>query len=217
MNYDTAQPAGHTIIEPLSTCLPRKAGPVRIIHDATLPRPLRVRDSAGVRLSKEVHQATSELLARIDEQLWPLPICYLGAQVPDSAGALVTLDARRLGALPRLFFARAATSEPLQGLHLEIRPRLRVLPGGGAQRTIEATLDVRTDDVDEDDARTREALRVFGEWATRTWSDAVASTLGPWILASGINELRLRGAMRPDRRQQLAVLSGGAWPQPRAH
>ena len=214
MYHDTAQTPNHAVIEPLSSCLPPNSGKVRIIHDATLARPLRVRDSAGVKLSKEAHAATTSLIARIDEELWPLKVFYLGAEVPGSAGNPAFLDARRLGALPRLLFAWAATADALQGVDLEIRPRLRVLSGDGAHRKIDATLDVCTEDPGND-VRTREALKALGEWATRTWANCVRSTLGPWILASGISELRLRGAMRPDRSQQLAVLSGQPWPEAR--
>jgi len=217
MNHDTDRTPNDVIIEPLSSCLPPNAGKVRIIHDASLARPLRVRDSAGVKLSKEVHAATADRIARIDEQFWPLPIVYLRATASGSAGTPVTLDAGRLGTLPRLFFARAATNDALHGLELDIRPHLRVVPGRGGRRAIDTTLDVRTVDPSDDDDETEKALGAFGRWATQAWSNAVASTLAPWLLQSGVTDLRFRGVMRPDRRQQLAVLYGETWPEPRAH
>ena len=215
MNDDTKKTARHTVVEPLSSCLPPNAGPVRIIHDATLARPLRIRDCEGVKLSPEVHEAATDLLARVDEPLGPLRIFYLRAELPGSADDAVILDAERLGALPRLFFARAATTEALQDLELEVHPRLRVVPGDKERQAIDATLDVRMVDAGADDPSKRQAVRAFGDWAARAWANAVASTLGPWLLASGVIELRLRGVMRPDRRQQLAVLSGETWPESR--
>lgn len=216
MNHNTARNGKQIVIDPLSSCLPQDAGPVRIIHDATLTRPLRIRDRAGVKLSADAHAATAELLARVDDTLGPLEIFYLGAELPSSANASAQLDAGRLGALPRLLFARAATSDALQRLDLEIRPRVRRVPGDGARRALDATLDVRTDDPGDHSRQTREDLKAFGDWAARTWATCVGSTLGPWILASGISEMRLKGTIRPDRRQQLAILSGQPWPVARA-
>jgi len=217
MNHDTARNGEQIVIDPLSSCLPQDAGPVRIIHDATLTRPLRIRDRAGVKLSADAHAATAELLARVDDTLGPLEIFYLGAELPSSANASAQLDAGRLGALPRLLFARAATSEALQGLDLEIHPRVRHVPGDGARRALNATLDVRMDDSGDHRHQSHDALSAFSDWATRTWANCVGSTLGPWLLASGIREMRLKGTIRPDRRQQLAILSGQPWPEARAN
>lgn len=216
MKQNTARNSEQIVIDPLSSCVPQDAGPVRIIHDATLTRPLRIRDRAGVKLSPDAHAATAELLARVDDTLGPLEIFYLGAELPSSANGSAQLDAGRLGALPRLLFARAATSDALQGLDLEIRPRVRLVPGDGAHRALDATLDVHTDDRGDHARQTREALKAFDDWAARTWASCVASTLGPWFLASGITELRLRGTIRPDLRQQLAILSGQPWSEAQA-
>jgi hypothetical protein len=204
-------------IAPLTNCLPTSINTARLIHDATLTRPLRVRDSAGIKLSREVHGTASELLTGLEDHLGPLRLHYLLADLTKTAGEPAVLDAARLGALPRLYFARAATNDALQGLELDFRPRLRLVPGHGDRRAIDTTLDVRTASPSDEVEETRKALRAFGRWAAQAWANAVASTLAPWVLQSGVTELRLRGVMRPDRRQQLAVLSGEAWPEPRAH
>ena len=214
MTYDN-KPS--EFIPPLTNCLPTSTDTARLIHDATLTRPLRVRDSAGIKLSREVHGTASELLTGLEDHLGLLRLHYLVADLTRTGGEPAVLDAGRLGALPRLCYARAATNDALQGLDLEFRPRLRVVPGHGDRRAIDTTLDVRTAHPCDGDEETRKAVKAFSRWAAQAWANAVASTLAPWVLQSGVSELRLRGVMRPDRRQQLAVLSGEAWPEPRAH
>ena len=183
MNDNTDQTAWNSLIQPLSNCLPPNAGPVRLIHDATLARPLRLRDHTGVKLPKDVHETASALLTRLENQLGPLQIHYVLADVPESAGNSAVLDAGRLGTLPRLFFARAATNNALQGLELDIRPRLRVVLGRcGDRHAIDTTLDVRTADPSDEDEEIHEALKAFGRWAAPAWANAVASTVAPWLL-----------------------------------
>jgi hypothetical protein len=214
MTYDNTP---SEFIPPLTSCLPTSIGMARLVHDATLTRPLCVCDSAGVNLSQEVHEAATELLTRLEDRLGPLRLHYLLADLSQTGGDPAVLDAGRLGALPRLYFGRAATNDALRGLELEFRPRLRVVRGHGHRRGIDTTLDVRTAHPCDEDEETQKALKAFGRWAAQAWANAVASTLAPWVLQSGVTELSLSGVMRPDRRQQLAVLSGEAWPEPRAH
>jgi hypothetical protein len=202
------QKSSATVVPALPDCLPPSAGPARLIHDATLPRPLRVRDSAGIKLAPEIHDALAEPLGCLSGLLDPLALHYLRADPDPWAGAATGLDGRRIGCLPRLLYAHAATSEQLQGVALTLRLSLQTVPSEPTTSTLDTRTTVQADDAALAEPAVDRAVRMYAEFVTRTWARCAATTLGPWVVSSGVRELRLTGNFVPDRRQQLAVLAG---------
>jgi hypothetical protein len=202
------QKSSATVVPALPDCLPPSAGPARLIHDATLPRPLRVRDNAGVRLAPEIHDALAEPLGCLTGLLDPLALHYLRADLDPRAEATTGLDGRRLGCLPRLLYAHAAASEQLQGVALTLRLSLQTVPSEPTTSTLDTRTTVQADDAALAEPAVDRAVRMYAEFVTRTWARCAATTLGPWVVSSGVRELRLTGNFVPDRRQQLAVLAG---------
>jgi len=195
-------------IPALNLCVPADVGPARLMHDATLARPLRIRDSQGVKLPPELHQAIARPLGTLDGLLHPLSLHYLRADLDPRADAAAALDGRRIGCLPRLLYAHAAAAARLQGVELSLRLSVISVPADAAPRSLDTRSDIQADETALADPAVAEAVGVYADWVARTWARCVATTLGPWVLASGIRELRLTGAFRPDHRQQLAVLAG---------
>jgi hypothetical protein len=194
------------LIAPLPNVLTGTSGPVRLTFDATLPRPVRLRDETGVKLPPCTHVAMTGVIGNIDAYLQPLAVHFLMAELRcrrQTEGP--RLDCSKLRALQSLLFAYASTSKALQGIDIELRARLAVKQGDGASRDIDTRLDARIAGSESDDPLTDAATR-FAEWAGHTWAQFVGSTLAPWVLASGITEVRLRGKIRPDIRQQLAAV-----------
>jgi len=202
------QPRNPKSVGPLHNCVPGEARDVMLMFDATLRRPLRLRDTAGVKLSLEHHSAAQARLAAVDALLSPLSVVYVLAKLQGEAQAGPALDAARLTHLPRVLFAHAAAVDALQGVALELRPSVRVVPGDGAARYVDAELRVCVGDATSADPDVSTAVKAYADWAAKAWAHAVGSTLAPWLLGSGVREIRLAGSIAPDRRQQLAVLAG---------
>ena len=196
------------IVQPLSACLPTPAGPARLIHDATLTRPLRVRDSDGVKLAPEIRTALARPLGTLAGFLDPLTLNYLRADIDPRTGAAASLDGRRLGCLPRLLYAHAAASEHLQDVELTLRLSLQTVPTEPTPESLDTRSSVRVDDAASAEPVVSKAVRTYADFVARAWARCAATTLGPWVLASGVRDLRLTGSFRPDRRHQLAVLAG---------
>jgi len=195
-------------LAPLHACLPPQAGAVRLMYDPSLKRPLRLRDADGVKLPPETHTAAGAPLAALEAALQPLSLRYLGAVLDGRAGDGPVLDLARLGQLPRLLYAYAAAIEALQGVEIALAPRLRTGPDSGDVRHVDARLTAEAGETARADPAVHEAVQAYADWAGRTWARCVASTLGPWVLGSGVAELRLAGTFRPERGRQLAVLAG---------
>jgi hypothetical protein len=67
---------------------------------------------------------------------------------------------------------------------------------------------VRAEEAALADPAVGKAVKTYADFVARTWARCVATVFGPWVLASGVRELRLVGGFVPDRRHQLAVLAG---------
>jgi hypothetical protein len=205
MTYDN-KPSN--IVQPLTACLPTSGGRGRLIYDATLTRSLRVRDSDGVKLAPEIHTALARPLGALSGFLDPLTLNYLRADIDPRTGAATGLDGRRIGCLPRLLYANAAASEHLQGIELTLRLSLQTVPSEPTPKSLDTRSSVRADDATLTEPAVDKAVRSYADFVARTWARCVATTLGPWVLASGVRDLRLTGSFVPDRRHQLAVLAG---------
>lgn len=195
------------LIAPLQNVLTGTSGTVRLTFDATLPRPVRLRDETGVKLPPCTHVAMTDVIGNIDAYLQPLAVHFLMAELRfrrQTEGP--RLDGSKLRALQSLLFAYASTSKALQGIDIELRARLAVKRGDGASRDIDTRFDALIAGSEPDDASLTDAATRFAEWAGDTWAHFVGSTVAPWVLASGITEVRLRGTIRPDIRQQLAAV-----------
>lgn len=197
-----------TVVPALPDYLPPSAGPARLIHDATLPRPLRVRDSAGVKLAPEIHDALAEPLGCLTGLLDPLGLNYLRADLDPQTPSAATLDGRRLGCLPRLLYAHAAASEQLQDVELTLRLSLQTVPSKPSPGILDTRSTVQAGHAALAEPAADRAVRSYAEFVARTWARCAATTLGPWVLSSGVRDLRLIGSFVPDRRHQLAVLAG---------
>lgn len=211
MNSETAtfasnQPSSH--IAPLHSSVPRDVGEIRLMYDATLRRPLRLRNGTGDKLAPEIHTEILDRLAEIDALLRPLSLHYLGARLENHVQSGPALDGARVSQLPRVFYAYAAAVEALQGIDLDLRAGVRVVPGRNTKGAMDASIDVRAGEAALSNPDVRTAVEDYSKWAAKTWARAVASTLGPWLLGSGVTELRLAGTIRPDRSRQLDVLAG---------
>ena len=198
----------YDIVPSLTACLPTSTGPARLIHDATLTRPLCVRDSAGVKLPSEIHETLARPLGAAAGFLDPLTLHYLRADLVPRTDAMAGLDGRRIGCLPRLLYAHAAASEHLQNVKLTLRISLQTVPSEPTPKSLDTRSSVRADDEKLAEPAVGKAVQGYADFVARTWARCAATTLGPWVLASGVRDLRLVGSFVPDRRHQLAVLAG---------
>jgi hypothetical protein len=196
------------LVPSLTACLPTSTGKARLIHDATLTRSLRVRDSAGVKLAPEIHTALARPLGAVAGFLDPLTLNYLRADLVPCTDAMAGLDGRRISCLPRLLYAHAAASEHLQNVPLTLRLSLQTVPSEPSRQSLDTRSSVRADDEKLSEPAVSKAVQGYADFVARTWARCAATTLGPWVLASGVRDLRLIGRFLPDRRHQLAVLAG---------
>jgi hypothetical protein len=205
MTYDN-QPSD--FVPSLSACVPTSTGKARLIHDATLTRSLRVRDSDGVKVAPEIHTALARPLGAVAGYLDPLTLNYLRADLVPQTGTTAGLDGRRVGCLPRLLYAHAAASEHLQDVELTLRLSLQTVPSEPKPESLDTRSSVRVNDAASAEPAVDKAVRTYADFVARTWARCAATTLGPWVLSSGVRDLRLTGSFVPDRRHQLAVLAG---------
>jgi hypothetical protein len=202
------QKSSATVVPALPDCLPPSAGPARLIHDTSLSRPLRVRDGDGVKLSPEIHTALARPLGAVAGFLDPLTLNYLRADIDPRTGTAAGLDGQRIGCLPRLLYAHAAASEELQNVELNLRLSLQTESSERNPQSLDTRSSVRADDATLTEPTVDKAVRSYADFVARTWARCAATTLGPWVVSSGVRDLRLVGTFVPDRRQQLAVLAG---------
>jgi hypothetical protein len=198
------------IVPPLTAYVPTSVGRARLIHDATLTRPLRVRDSDGVKFAPEIHTALARPLGTLAGLLDPLTLHYLRGDLDPQTPSAAGLDGRRIGCLPRLLYAHAAASEQLQDVELTLRLSLQTVPSEPSPEHLDTRSSVRADDAALAEPAVGQAIEAYAEFVARAWTRCVATTLGPWVLSSGVRDLRLVGSFVPDRRHQLAVLAGAA-------
>lgn len=208
MNMESQTQSQSDVVPALTACLPTSAGRARLIHDATLTRPLRVRHSSGTKLPAEVYRALTQSLGAAAGFLDPLELHYLRADLAPQTRSAASLDGRRIGALPRLLYAHAAASEHLQDIELTLRLSLQAVPSTSTPTSLDTRSSVRAEDAALADPAVGQAVNTYADFVARTWARCVATTFGPWVLASGVHELRLVGEFVPDRRHQLAVLAG---------
>lgn len=196
------------IVPSLTAYVPTSVGRARLIHDATLSRPLRVRDTAGVKLPTEIHETLARPIGAAAGFLDPLELNYLRADLSPRPDTMAGLDGRRIGCLPRLLYAHAAASEHLQGIELTLRLSLQTVSSEPTPTSLDTRSSVRANDEKLAEPAVGKAVQGYADFVARTWARCATTTLGPWVLASGVRDLRLIGRFLPDRRHQLAVLAG---------
>jgi hypothetical protein len=209
MNTESQTQSQSNIIPALTACLPTSAGRARLIYDATLTRPLHVRDSAGVKLTPEIHQALAQPLGALAGFMDPLELTYLRADLNPRSQTTGGLDGRYVGCLPRLLYAHAAASDPLQEVELTLRLSLQTVPSKAKARNLDTRSTVQAGETALHEPAVGRAVRTYADFVARAWARCCATTLGPWVVSSGVRELRLAGSFVPNRRHQLAVLAGG--------
>jgi hypothetical protein len=135
----------------------------------------------------------------------PLALNYLQADLAPITQSATGLDGRLIAALPRLLYAHAAASEHLQDVTHNLRLSLRTVPSEPIPESLDTRSSVQADDAALAEPTVDQAVRTYAAFVARAWAQSVATTLGPWVLSSGVRHLRLVGAVVPDRRHQLAV------------
>lgn len=91
---------------------------------------------------------------------------------------------------------------------LTLRLSLQIVPSEPTPESLDTLSTVRFDDAALAEPEVDQAVRIYADFVARAWARCVATLFGPWVLSSGVRELRLVGHFVPDRSQQLAVLAG---------
>jgi hypothetical protein len=93
-------------------------------------------------------------------------------------------------------------------VELNLRLSLQTVPSERNPQSLDTRSSVRADDATLTEPAVNKAVRSYADFVARAWARCAATTLGPWVFASGVRDLRLVGSFVPDRRHQLAVLAG---------
>ena len=213
-----SQPSSQPDIPLLGANLPTNAGPVCVAYDATTREPLRLRNQDGQRLRGDAHYGITPVLSALEAAVSPLRLDFLKATVSTSDTPSDELDAWRTQAGIIVMIGTATHHPALNGVLMNLRASVRLSQAEKNTYDIDADLRVRLDDTDGIEAAAAAAAKTFSETATRTWAMYAREVLAPWLIGSGVHELRLTGAFRPqcyDPRK--ASVQRGSDVHPRLH
>jgi hypothetical protein len=191
------QPSNQPGIPLLGACLPANAGRVSVAYDATTREPLRLRNADRQRLDGDTHDHTRQVIVALNAALRPLQVDYCKAITAALAGRAPELDAWRTQAGIVVMIGPATHHPALDGLLITLRASVRLTQSRANAYDIDADLRVRLDDDDGVEAAAAAAAKSFSATATRAWALCAREVLAPWLIGSGVHELRLVGAFRP--------------------
>lgn len=212
------QPSTQPGIPLLGVHLPSDTGPVSVAYDATTREPLRLRNADQQRLDRDTHDHTRQVVVALNQALQPLKVDYFKATTSALPTPGPDLDAWRTQAGIVVMIGPATHHPALDGVLINLQASVRLTPTETNTYDIDADLRVRLDDADEIEAAVAKAAKAFSEKATRTWALCARELLAPWLIGSGVHELRLKGAFRPqccDPREASDPQGSGA--RPRLH
>lgn len=198
-DFNFFPPSVHALsVLPISEAVEPCDGPINLIYDRTIPRPLRLRDARARKVNGEIPEAVADIIYCVEELMQPFQIHFMRATLSSKLGdAGRYFDGLWTVCVVQLLGAHACDYEVLEGLNIEVSPSLRAkVNGSNAQ--IDARFNVR---LGGDNCATnlqQDALRRYGEWGSALWSKFVAEHIGPWALDGGIVDFRLRGTLSPD-------------------
>jgi hypothetical protein len=191
------QPSNQPGIPLLGACLPAHAGRVSVAYDATTREPLRLRNADRQRLDGDTHDHTRQVVLALNAALRPLQVDYCKATTSAVPTPGPELDAWRTQAGIVVMIGPATHHPALHGLLLHLRASVQLAQTGANAYDIDADLQVRLDDAEGIEASAAAALKTFSETGTRAWALCARKVMAPWLIGSGVHELRLTGACRP--------------------
>ena len=191
------QPSNQPGIPLLGACLPAHAGRVSVAYDATTREPLRLRNADRQRLDGDTHDHTRQVVLALNAALRPLQVDYCKATTSALPEPGPELDAWRTQAGIVVMIGSATDHPALDRLLINLLASARVTQTRRDTYTIDVGLNVFLDNAQGIEATAAAAAKTFSATATRTWALCAREVLAPWLIGSGVHELRLTGAFRP--------------------